>query len=45
MKKNVPMVSFNCLVREIWEEIVFYVVIRREPNAWFVLFLKHKKLT
>ena len=45
MKKNAPMEGFNCLDREIWEEIVFYIVIRREPNALFVLFLKYKKLT
>ena len=44
MKKNVAVPSFYCVVSENWKKIVFYAVRRRERRAWFVLFLKRKKL-
>ena len=43
MKKNVAMTSFYCLVSKIWKKIVFFVVIRREENAWVVLLFKRIK--
>ena len=45
MKKNVSMASFYCLVSKIWNKNRFYVAIKKEKNAWFVLFLKCEKLT
>ena len=45
LKKNVAMTSFYCLVCNIFKKTVFHVVIRTEKNAWFVLFLKRKKIT
>ena len=45
IKKNAAMASFYCLVSKIWKTIVFYLVIRREKDAWFEWFLKRKKLT
>ena len=45
MKQNIAMASFYCLVRKMWSKIIFYVVVRREKNAWFELLPKRKKLT
>ena len=42
MKMKIAKPSFYCLVSENWEKN--FAVIRKEKSAWFVLFLKRKKL-
>ena len=42
MKMNIAKPSFYCLVCENWGKN--FAVIRKEKSAWFVLFLKRKKL-
>ena len=42
MKMNIAKPSFYCLVSENWGKN--FAVIRKEKSAWFVLFLKRKKL-
>ena len=39
------MTNFHCLVNEIWEKIVFYVVVRREKTSSLYCFLGAKNST
>ena len=44
MKKNVAMASFYWLISKIWKKKHF-MLLWEGKSAWFVLFLKHKKLS